>query len=86
MNIRPISDLRNRFTEIERIVSTGEPVYLTKNGYGTMVVLSLDEYSRLTDIIEYALDQADRQAEETKTRLTHDEVFAKARKWLNHID
>ena len=52
MEIRPISDLRNKFTEIEDVVKEGQPVYLTKNGYGSMVVLSLEEYSRLTEDIE----------------------------------
>lgn len=33
---KPVSDLRNKFPNIEKIVNTGEPVYLTKNGYGTM--------------------------------------------------
>ena len=32
MDIRPVSDLRNKFTEIERTVKRGKPVYLTKNG------------------------------------------------------
>ena len=41
IQIRPVSDLRNKFTEIETIVNEGSPVYLTKNGYGSMVVLSL---------------------------------------------
>ena len=30
MNIRPVSDLRNKFTEIEKTVQNGQPVYLTK--------------------------------------------------------
>ena len=47
INIRPVTDLRYRFPEIEGIVNEGQPVYLTKNGYGTMVVLSLEAYSRL---------------------------------------
>ncbi|MBR2685131.1 MAG: type II toxin-antitoxin system Phd/YefM family antitoxin [Erysipelotrichaceae bacterium] len=83
MDIRPVSDLRNKFTEIERTVQSGKPVYLTKNGYGTMVVLSLDAYTKLIEQLEYALDQADRQAEETDVRLTHDEVFAGIRKRIN---
>ena len=29
-----ISDLRNKFPEIETLVNSGNPVYLTKNGYG----------------------------------------------------
>lgn len=43
-------------------MNEGEPVYLTKNGYGSMVVLSLEMYSRLTERVEAALDEADRAA------------------------
>ena len=49
LDIRPISDLRNKFTEIEREVQMNEHIILTKNGYGTMVVLSLEEYTRLVE-------------------------------------
>ena len=52
ITIRPVSDLRNKFTEIEDCVKSGKPVYLTKNGYGSMVVLSLEQYAALTDDIE----------------------------------
>ena len=45
-----------------------------------MVVLSLEEYSRLTEGIEAALDKADRLAEEDATRMNHEEVFGKLRK------
>ena len=83
IQIRPVSDLRNRFTDIENIVKTGAPVYLTKNGYGSMVVLSIDAYSRLTEDVEYALDEADRMAKETNERLTHEEMFTKLRGAIN---
>ena len=63
IQIKPVSDLRNKFPDIEKIVNRGEPVYLTKNGYGAMVVLSLEAYSRLTDGVEAALDNADLAAE-----------------------
>ncbi len=75
LQIRPVSDLRNKFLDIEKIVSEGEAVYLTKNGYGSMVVLSLEMYSRLTDGVEAALDKADKAAEKISRRLTHEEVF-----------
>ena len=58
MQIRPVSDLRNKFTDIEKTVNNGEPVYLTKNGYGTMVVLSLNAYTQLVERVERALDEA----------------------------
>lgn len=83
IQIRPVSDLRNKFTDIEKAVGNGEPVYLTKNGYGTMVVLSLDAYSRLTDGVEVTLDEADRIAEENPARYTHKEVFANIRRKIN---
>ena len=56
IRIRPVSDLRNKLPDIEKAVGGGDPVYLTKNGYGAMVVLSLEAYSRLTDGVEAALD------------------------------
>lgn len=79
--IRPVSDLRNKFSEIEAIVNDSQkPVYLTKNGYGTMVVMSLEQYSQLTDDVEQALDEADAQAAQTKTRYTEDELFERVSK------
>ena len=83
LQIRPVSDLRNKFPDIEKIVNTGEPVYLTKNGYGAMVVLSLEEYSKLTDGIETALDKADRLVVEDATRMSHEEVLGKLRREID---
>jgi prevent-host-death family protein len=83
LQIRPVSDLRNKFPDIEKIVNAGEPVYLTKNGYGSMVVLSLDAYSKLTDGVEVALDEADRVAEEDDRRMSHEEVFGNLRRKIN---
>jgi len=45
--IRPISDLRNNSNEISEFCrSSREPVFITKNGVGDMVVLSIDMYER----------------------------------------
>lgn len=83
INIRPVSDLRNNYNEIEAMVKEGEAVYLTKNGYGSMVVLSLEQYSLLTDEIEYRLDEADRAAERDTNRLKAEEAFSAARKRID---
>ena len=83
IQIRPVSDLRNKFKEIENTVNEGHPVYLTKNGYGTMVVLSLQEYSDLTDKVELKLDEADRQASESNKRLSHDDFFHSLRETIH---
>ncbi len=84
LNIRPVSDLRNKYPEIEEaVLKSGEPVFLTKNGYGSMVVMSLEQYSALTDGIELALDEADRAAAMSDTRYAADEVFGRVRKSIH---
>lgn len=84
INIRPISDLRNKFTEIEEVVlKNNAPVFLTKNGYGTMVIMSIEDYSKLVNSYDVSLLEADNYAESTTTRLSHDEVFAKVRRRIN---
>ena len=45
--IRPISDLRNKATEIADLChESGEPVFLTRKGEGDLVVMSLAAYER----------------------------------------
>lgn len=45
--IRPISDLRNKSKEISRLCHTsGEPVFITKDGEGDLVVMSVEVYER----------------------------------------
>ena len=83
MDIRPVSDLRNKFTEIERTVKRGKTVYLTKNGYGSMVVLSLEQYSALTDDVEMKLDEADKEAALTDVRYTEEEVFQRVKERIH---
>ncbi len=91
INIRPVSDLRNNYPEIEKLVlKEDEAVYLTKNGYGSMVVMSLEKYSKLMSDVEYneyienALDEAEKQLDDPNTKyLTHEEVFSSARRIIN---
>lgn len=47
-NIRPVSDLRNKYPEIEEALKTLGAVYLTKNGYGTAVLVDIEKYEELT--------------------------------------
>lgn len=42
-----------------------------------------DAYSKLSEDVEYALDEADRAAREDDTRYTHEEVFSKLRMRIN---
>ena len=76
--IRPVSDLRNNFADISRTVhETAKPVFLTKNGYGDMVVMSMEAYESLRFESEvYAkLQAAEREAELTDARYSPKEVF-----------
>ncbi len=52
-NIRPISDLRSNANEISDFCrQTGEPVYITRNGAGDMVVVSMEAYERQQALID----------------------------------
>lgn len=84
INIRPISDLRNKFPEIKvNIINSNTPVFLTKNGYGTMVIMSIEQYSALTDGIEHKPDEADEAAEKSDVRYSASKVFGKVRSRIN---
>ena len=51
--IRPISDLRNRALEISELCHAEEqPVFITRNGKGDLVVMSQAHYERLQSLIE----------------------------------
>ena len=48
--IRPCADLRNNYNEISKIChETKEPVYITKNGYNDLVILSNEAYEEVED-------------------------------------
>ena len=80
INIRPVSDLRNKFLEIEEtVIGSNAPVFLTKNGYGTMVLMSIEQYSALTEDVERKLDEADTFAANSSIRLSKSDVFDKVR-------
>ncbi len=81
--IRPVSDLRNNFAEISRVVhETEEPVFLTKNGYGDMVVMSMEMYERkrFESEVYFKLREAELEAKSTDKRFSHKEVFDELKK------
>ncbi len=46
--IKPISDLRNKANELSKLVhKTRDPVFITRNGEGDMVLMSLAQYAEL---------------------------------------
>ena len=78
--IRPITDLRNTADISELCHSKAEPIFITKNGYGDMVIMSMETYERnmaLTDIYE-KLAVAEKQIQYGEL-LDGETVFAKLR-------
>ena len=76
--IRPVSDLRNKFAEISKDVhEQNEPVFLTKNGYGDMVVMSMEAYENLQfeSEVYHKLAAAEREAELTDGRDSEEDVL-----------
>ena len=46
--IKPISDLRNKANRISELAhKSDEPIFITKNGEGDMVVMSMTQYSKI---------------------------------------
>lgn len=64
MQIIPISELRNANKVSELCHSTGEPVYITKNGYGDMVLMDIKTFENLTRQTE-SVEKAGKQKEFT---------------------
>lgn len=76
--IRPVSDLRNSFAEISKTVhETAQPVFLTKNGYGDMVVMSMEAFENLQfeSEVYFKLQEAEREAELTDQRYSSKDVL-----------
>ena len=87
--IRPVSDLRNNFAEISKTVhETAKPVFLTKNGYGDMVVLSMEAYENLQfeSEVYFKLKEAEREAELTDTRYSSKDVLKAMREAIGGSD
>lgn len=81
-NIRPVSDLRNHFADISRIVhEEGKPVFLTKNGRGDMVVMSMEDYREkaFRREIDLKLIEAEIEFQNNPVTHTHEEVMAHLR-------
>ncbi|MEI6790833.1 MAG: type II toxin-antitoxin system prevent-host-death family antitoxin [Myxococcaceae bacterium] len=65
--IRPISDLRNKSTELSLFAhESGEPIFITKNGEGDLVLMSLVSYAKLQLKIDLMGKLAVAQAEEAQ--------------------
>ena len=63
-SIRPISDLRNNANDISEFCHTSrEPVFITRNGVGDMVVMSVETYERQLALINLYTKLAEAEEE-----------------------
>lgn len=52
-NIRPSSDLRNKYNEISTLCKTNkEPIFITVNGHGDTVLLNIEHYKQMIAELE----------------------------------
>ena len=67
--IIPIRDLKNTNAISQRCHETAEPIFVTKNGYGDMVIMSMEAYEEKMQLLDaYAkLDAAEQQVEAGQT-------------------
>lgn len=92
--IRPSADLRNNYNEISKIChETKEPMYITKNGYNDLVILSDEVYEtilkdkerteeeRIEKLISEHFDKQYANFEEFKK-----EILLKVKKALKDVD
>jgi prevent-host-death family protein len=57
MNIRPSANIRQNYNEIAKLCKeSGEPVYLTKNGEGDLVVMDIAAFERRAKELKLAED------------------------------
>ena len=84
--IRPISDLRNNFNQISDICHReGEPVFITKNGQGDLVVMSLALYEKQQSLIELyqKLAEAEVESAHEVKRISHKDLIQKMKAKIN---
>jgi hypothetical protein len=80
-HIRPITDLRNTNEISEICHKLKEPVFITKNGYGDLVVMSIETYERQLALVEVykKLAEAEKELSQGVPLLEGEEVFKKLR-------
>ena len=80
--IRPITDLRNTNDISDACHAVKEPIFITKNGYGDLVVMSIETYEQIveTQAIDNAISEAEEDYEATGILLDAKETLASLRR------
>jgi prevent-host-death family protein len=81
--IIPIRELKNTASISKYVEETNEPVFITKNGYGSMVIMSLEVYEReiakrqMIDLINDSLKDKDHSNQKVDGTLFLNEMEVK---------
>lgn len=78
--IRPISDLRNKALEISKLChEENQPVFITRNGTGDMVVMSHSHYEKIQNILDLyeKLGEAEELDASGDKGITHQDLIKK---------
>lgn len=80
--IRPITDLRNTNDISEACHAVREPIFITKNGYGDLVVMSMETYEQIAEnqYIDDAIAEAEEEYEKTGILFDAKETLAGLRR------
>ena len=75
--IVPITELRNTSDISEKCHSSMEPIFITKNGFGDMVIMSMEAYDNLlnSSYIDDAIEAAEKGIKEGKPNISAKEAF-----------
>ncbi len=80
--IRPITDLRNTNEISDVCHAAKEPIFITKNGYGDLVVMSIEAYEQIveTQMIDNAISEAEEEYKATDVLLDVKETLLSLRR------
>lgn len=84
--IRPITDLRNTNEISELCHATREPIFITKNGYGDLVVMSIETYEKLLETAKMDRSISEAEAEYAANGELHDARTALASLRKKHFE
>ena len=78
MQIIPIRDLKNTVEVERRCAEENGPVFITKNGYGDMVIMSIENYERAMKKLRMyqALETSERQIKEESVKDARESLSA----------
>ena len=88
MLIKPSAALRNDYTTISALAKeTKEPIYITKNGEGDMVLMSIDAFEKREQILQLRAKvlQAEQERIDGERTLTVSEARMRLRERISEI-